>query len=221
MSSSYIPAKDSQFAVWLLNFSTLLSASPGTYGLVSADATAVASVQSAWQTAYNAATDGSTRGPATISAKNVARVNALAVVRPYAQQIANNAGVDVNDKLAIGVNTRQNPGTPVPPPSTQPILSLIAGTPLNMQFRFRDAGAPAASRAKPADAAALQLFGVTSATVISDPSTLPLIGTFTKVPVNIAWDSADQGKTAYIAARWINRKGQPGPFCAIQAIVVM
>jgi hypothetical protein len=220
MANPYIPNRDPDFDDWLLNFSTLLTASPATYGLIAADAVNVAAAYTSWHTAFLAAIAGPTRGPMSIAAKDTARVATLGVVRPYAQLISLNAGVMVEDKIAIGVNARTNTPTPIPAPTTYPVLSVIGITYLQTTLRYRNDGAPETSRAKPANVMQIQIFGATSTTVISDPSALPLKSTGTKVPLVLGWDSSEVGKTAYLSGRWINRNGLVGPFSPIMPVVV-
>lgn len=220
MSSSYIPAKDSQYQVWLLNFSTLITASPGTYGLLAADATTIAAAYTAWNTAYLAATNGTTRGPTTIQAKNVQRINSQATARPYSQQIANNAGVSSANKVALGINPRTNPPSPVPAPTTNPVLTISSAIAFGHIVRFRDSLASPSVKAKPAGAIGLQLFASTSATPITDPTLLEFNSVQTKSPFTITWGSGDVGKTAYYAARWVTRRGLVGPWSAIAPFTV-
>jgi len=219
-SSNYIPAKDADFQSWLLNFSTLLTASPTTYGLVAGDATAVAAQYTAWHAAYLLATDPGTRTSVTVAAKDVARANATAVVRPLAVEISRNAGVLAADKVDIGVNPNTSTPTPVPAPTTVPVLSVDAYGFLTMDLRYRDESAPATSRAEAVNAIQIEVVGTTSATVVSDPATLPRIGVYTKVPVRINWSSGQRGETAYISARWVTRTGLVGPWAAIITPVV-
>src|SRR3954467_6589768 len=99
---TYIPQTDSGLDVWASNFSTLLTAAPTTYGLTSGNATTVASVYTTWHAAYLAAADKPSRTPIKVQAKNTAKTNLLAIVRPFAQQIRANASVTDENKVAIG-----------------------------------------------------------------------------------------------------------------------
>lgn len=219
MPAPYIPNRDGDFDTWLANFSTLLTASPATYGLTGTDATNVAGVQSTWHTAYLAATSGSTRGPMTIAAKNTARANALIVVRPLATLIAANQGVSNDDKTAIGVTVRKVTPTPIPTPITSPILNVIAATPLQHTVRASDQNSPDL-RAKPFGAMQLQLFCTVSATAIVDPNVLLFKGVYTKQPMGVNFSSGDAGNTAYYAGRWVTRTGLTGPWSQIVAFTV-
>ena len=79
-NAPYIPAKDALFAAWLLNFSTLLTASPVTYGLTAPDAVTVAGVNGTFQAAYATATNPATRTSGAVAATDVARLDAEAIV---------------------------------------------------------------------------------------------------------------------------------------------
>lgn len=220
MPVPYIPTRDADLADWAANFSTKASAAPGTYGLIAADATAIAAAVATFQTAFMVAIAPATRTPVSVAAKDVAKIGMLDVVRPYAVQISMNAGVLPSDKIAIGVNPRTSGLTPVTAPTSAPVLSLIGATFLQHLLRYRDESAPSTSRAKPTNVTQLQLFGAVSATVVSDPSTLPLLGVFTKVPVTVTWDASARAKTAYYAARWQTRTGLVGPWSDVVPIVV-
>lgn len=221
MSAPYIPPRDADLDVWLANFSTLITAGPATYGLVSGDATTIAAAVLAWHTAFLAATGGSTRGPMTISAKDDQKVLVLAVARPYAQQVANNAAVAVDDKIALRLNPRTTTPTPVPTPVTQPVILLAGGMPLQHELRYRDATSIPSVKAKPAGAVQLLVYAAPSATLITDPAVLPFVQPATKSPLIVSWDSSERGKTVYYAGRWMTRTGLLGPWSTITHAVLM
>lgn len=211
----YIPPKDADLATWSLNFATLIVASPGTYGLTSGDASAINSIDTAFQAAYTIATSNSTRTPATVSAKDSAKVNLLATIRPYAQTIANNAGVSTGNKIALGINPRTSTPTPITVPTTHPVLSIVSAPPLQHIIRYRDETASPSVKSKPYGVIAVQLFATPSATAITDPAELAFIGVFTKSPALVSYASGDKGKQSYMAARWSTRTGLVGPWSPI------
>ena len=72
----YIPSSDGPALDWMQNFSALITAAPATYGLVAADATAIAAAVSAFDTALTAAIDPATRTKVTVITKNENRAAA-------------------------------------------------------------------------------------------------------------------------------------------------
>lgn len=220
MPAPYIPPKDADFQSWFLNFKTLIAASPATYGLVAADATTITGQYNLWNAAFALAIAGTTRGPFTIANKDAAKITALATIRPYAQQIANNAGVTSGNKIALGLNPRTNTPEPVAAPLTAPVLLFVGNSPLQTWLRYRDSLALPTSRAKPSGAIQCNIFAVESATPVVDPTTIPYFGSFTKVPVILDWPADLQGLTVWIAAQWVTRTGLQGPFGPIISVIV-
>jgi hypothetical protein len=216
----YIPVKNAGFVAWLANFATLLAASPATYGLSAGDATAVTGQNTAVAAAYALITSPSTKTAATVSAFNTTKVNANDIVRPYAQLISKNAGVTSANKTAIGVNPLTSVPTPITAPTTAPALTCVSTSPSGTIIRYRDATASPSVKSKPFGVVQIQLFGMTSATVVTDPTTLPLLGSYTKSPLTQALGSGAAGKIAYFAGRWITKKGLVGPFSPIIPYVV-
>lgn len=212
---NYIPSTDTDLANWADNFNTLLTASPPTYGLVAGDATAVNTVVVGYLDAYAASIAPTTRTPVTISAKDDAKILMLATVRPFAQNISLNQGIISSDKIAIGVNPRTNTSTKIPIPTTYPVLTIPTALNLGHVLRYRDQLSEPTVKAKPFGATALQLFATASATVIADQTLLAYNANLTKSPATVLWEAGDVGKTAYYAARWVNEKGQQGPWSAI------
>ncbi len=225
MQAPYIPATDSGFDSWLTNFSTLLTGSPTTYGLVSGDAVIVAGVTATWSTAYAAATNPSTRTSVTIAAKDSARNAATATVRPYATQISRNAGVTNDDKTAIGVNLPNPARTPVPPPSTQPVLSLVSATHNQQTIAYRDTSTPT-SKAKPPGAISVEIWQAIAIAPITDTGFAKPLTLATKSPFNVGTLSGDAGKTATYFGRWTTRSGpggqnQVGPWSAPLSVTIV
>lgn len=221
MASSYIPTQEAALDPWILNFSTLLTASPATYGATASDAAAIAGVYATWHAAFLLVTNPATRTKPAVASKNAAKASMLASVRPLAQAIAGNPGVTNANKEALGLNLHGATGpTPIPAPSTSPILAIIAATPGDMTLRYSDQNTPD-KRAKPAGVKALELHAATSVTVLSDPDSIPYIGVATKQPYALNWASSEKGKTAYIVGRWITGTGLVGPWSSIINYIVV
>lgn len=216
----YIPAKNANFVGWLNNFSSLITASPSTYGLLAADATTIASQATAIAAAYALISSPSTKTAATVSAFNTGKVNALAIIRPYAVTISLNAGVSPSAKTAVGVNPRTSVPLPITAPTTAPALTLVATSSAGTIIRYRDATSSPSVKAKPYGVTQLQLYAMISATPVTDPTALAFAELVTKSPLTFAFGSTAAGKTAYFAARWSTRKGLVGPWSSIVSMTV-
>lgn len=219
MAAPYIPPKDSDFLAWITNFNTLITAAPATYGLVAADATAIDAVTDPYVTAQGVVDNPATKTVTTVATKNNTKQAALAVVRVYAQQIAHNAGVADADKLALGLNLPNTSPSPIPAPTSSPLLTIIGATPGQLTIRFADSNTPD-KRSKPQGATQMQLFVQTATTVGTDPADASFYAAVTKQPFAVNFDPGDAGKMATMWARWQTRTGLTGPFSLAASFVI-
>lgn len=211
MGSSYIPSREADLDTWLANFKTLIAATPTAYGLVAADGTAITTAYTSWHTAYLAAVNPTTRTPATVSTKNAQKASVLALVRGYAATIRANMAVSDALKIGLGLRVHDNMPTPVPAPSTYPMLAL-AGLGVGLQsLRASDQYTPS-KRAKPVGTAGMLLFRAVAAAPVTDPAQCDFLAFASKTEFQANFDSADNGKVATYFARWTNSKGEVGPW---------
>lgn len=224
MAAPYIPPTDAGFDSWLANFNNLLTASPSTYGLTAPAAVIVGGVTSTWAAAYALAIAPATRTSVTVAAKDAARVNAEAIVRPYAISISNNPAVANGDKTAIGVTVKITVPTPVPAPTDAPELGVQSSIPLLQTLTYKQPGS--AGKYKPPGVTGMEVWRSVGTVPAVDPAQAGYVSTVTKSPFRQAFYAPDQGKVATYFARWVTRSGpggvaQPGPFSAPLVVTVM
>lgn len=225
MQPPYLPAPDAAFDAWATNFATLITAVPATYGLVAGDAVAINAVVTPWHAAYIAAINPVTRTSVTIAAKDAARTAAEPVLRGYATTISRNPAVSNDDKTAVGVNLPNSARTPVPPPVTQPALTLDGVNHNTQQLSYRDTTTPT-TKAKPPGAIGLELRQTIAVGPAVDPNAATPYGVITKSPVVIGTSNGDVGKIATYWGRWTTRSGpgglaQVGPWSAPLSVAVV
>lgn len=225
MQAPYLPSKDADFDAWTVNFSTLITASPVTYGLVTGDATAIAAAKTSWHAAYLLASNPATRTSVTVANKDAERILCTSIVRPYAVTISRDPSVDNGDKTAVGVNLPNTARTPVPPPSTVPGLALVSAIHFLHTLAYKDTSTPT-TKAKPPGAIGMELQTLVAVTAGADPSTGRSWGIVTKSPFSIGWTSGDVGKIATYWGRWVTRSGpsgiaQVGPWSAPLSITIV
>jgi hypothetical protein len=211
MAADFIPSPDAQALDFMQTFASGIAASPATFNLVAADATAISNAVNLFATTYTAAINPATRTPVTVESKDQARSAAEAVVRQYAAQVKVDAGVTDANKISIGVRPVNPARTPIPAPATSPLLNIVEVTPGVQHLRFADSATPD-SRAKPFGAAALQLFVAVGTAPATDPAAADFRGAYTRNPVEIPFAAADDGKVATYFARWASAKGDVGPW---------
>ena len=222
---SYIPAPDADLDNWANNFATLLTADPVQYGEDAASALVVQTAYDSWSAAYQLAIDPSTRTPATVADKDAERVSLEATVRPVALRINARSSVTNIQRAALGITIRKTTKTPVPPPTTAPVVTLRSQIPGLAEVQIRDETTPT-SKAKPLGVIGVDIHVHVGATPPASADAAPLAKTTGKTPNTLAFTGEQSGQNAYVYARWTTRSGpggtaQKGPWSVLTQFVVM
>lgn len=145
----YLPSTDADLDNWATNFSALITAAPGDYGLAAPDAVAIAAVRLTFNAALTAALDPVTRTPVTIAAKDSAKFAMLAVVRPFATQIASNAAVSNPDKTAVGVTVKVLTRTRASVVGVAVVITQDSISPTCWMIRYQNPATPTSKKLPP------------------------------------------------------------------------
>ena len=120
----YIPNRDADLVAWGLNYTDRITATPMAYGLQAADALILQTNYDEFVTAYNLAVNPPTRTIVTVAAKDEERAGFVSLARAYANIIQANEGVTPEQIAELGLTVRDTTPTPIPTPTTQPVLAL-------------------------------------------------------------------------------------------------
>ena len=210
-AAEYVPAEDLPALEFLLNFSGLITARPGAYGVGVPDAQNIARVVGLYADALAVLRQPSGKNKVSVSLKNQSKADAIQLVRSYAMRIKMDDGVSDQDKLDVGVRPVNPHRTPVPPPETAPDVSIVAAVKGSQTVGWRDAMNPAA-RGKPWGVRAMELFVAVADAPVSDPSVARYVQGYGRGPVGVAFAASDDGKVATYFGRWVSTRGEPGPF---------
>jgi hypothetical protein len=213
MSTPYIPAKDSLLDTWAQNFAATITANPGAYGLAASDATTITAAYTSYHSAYILLTSPATKTPSNVAAKDIAKASSLITFRTYAQIIQNNAGVTNSAKSAAGLTVRSTARTPIPAPTTTPVLNFVSGQPGVANLGYADAASPT-TKAKPFGAIQVEIWYDVPATGSPVLDNAVFLGLETKSPFQFPTPDGAKGKTIGIWARWTTRRGLTGPWSA-------
>lgn len=219
MASSYLPQKLSEFATWFLNFASLITASPTTYGVTAGDAASIQASYDAFAAAYAISTSPTTRSPTTVQDTITARNTSVQIIRAYGRLILANQGVADADKVALGLHIRDAVNTPIPAPLTNPLLTLVGATPGQITAQYRDSAASPGIKAKPFGAAAMQLFVSIGTVAPITPGATPFQKLVTKSPFFVDTSGGTPGQTAFIYGRWVTARGLVGPWSPLATMV--
>lgn len=210
----YIPSADAEFDSWLANFVTYASANLADLGLAAADLTPVTNAQTAWNAAFPAHTSAQAAAQAARQAKDAARSDVETAVRPLVRRLQASADVDDAERAALGITVPDTTPTPVGPPTTRPVVKVDSRQRLQHTIHFADEATPT-RKAKPAGVAGAEIW-VKLAPVAdpppADPAALTFIALDTRTPYVLDFDGPDGGQNAHYMLRWVNTKGQKGPW---------
>jgi hypothetical protein len=211
VSNSWIPSKDDALDPFVNNFQTLIAGNPTSYALTVTDATAITTSYTSWHAAFLAATNPTTRTRATIATRNLQKTNVMNVVRSYAATIRANHAVTDALKIGLGIHVRDATPTPVPPPSTAPVLSLLNQGIGTQVVHAADETTPN-KRARPAGTIGMVLFRTIADDAAPNPDGTQFVTLLMRPDFTASLDPADNGKTATYFARWSNSRGELGPW---------
>ncbi|HMP07018.1 MAG TPA: hypothetical protein PJ982_11750 [Lacipirellulaceae bacterium] len=215
----YIPAKDADLDAWALNFSTLITAAPTAYGLVSGQATTFATLRTAFTNSLLLATDPPTRTPVTVAAKDTARALLVTNARQLAAIVQGFPAITPTQLAALGLTVRQTIPTPIPAPVTQPVLSIIGNAGQVVTFNYHDSTTPLA-RAKPYGVIGVQVQYKLGATPPSGWGDGVMAATFGRSPYRVVMPPTAVGQIVHFNARYVTRRGLVGPINSTVTTVV-
>jgi hypothetical protein len=207
----YIPRDDADFGIWATTYATRLAASPGTYMMTLAQATAIQALVDDFLVKLAIARDPGTKNQGTVADKNAARFAAEDLCRQYAILIKQNAGITDADKIYVGVRPVNPDREPIQCPQTPPLLNILGNLPGQQTVVYADTATPD-SKAKPFGASELQLFMAVGTTESAPLSEAAFLGKFTRNPIQVDFTEAQDGKIATFYGRWASVRGETGPF---------
>lgn len=236
MPHDYIPRPDGDFSAWANHYVEAVHKFWQDQGLDVTDLKPLDDALELWNTDYAAHVAAQAKAEAAAAAKRQARhgiVGGTGVppvsapgLEPEARRIA--AFIQTYptttdaDRATIGIRVREDTARRAVPPTTRPLARVESGNRLTHTLRFTDESTPT-RKAKPK--------GVQGAEVwlaLADPNAPapPLGGSYKFLSIssrgNLQTDfsSADAGKTAYYALRWVSTRGEKGPWSEVCAATV-
>ena len=211
MAHSWIPITDGPLDTFANNFQTLIAATPTAYGLVSSDATALTAAYASWHAAFLAAVNPTPPTTATIATKNIQKANVMSVIRGYGATIRANRAISDALKIGLGLHIRDTVPTPIPPPSTYPLLTIGSFNLGTLELHAADQETPD-KKARPVGTSGMLLFSIIAPAPATDPTGLEFNAFLTRPTFHSTFTTEQSGQTVTYFARWTNGKGELGPW---------
>jgi hypothetical protein len=143
-------------------------------------------------------------------------------VRPVTNFVQGYPKTTNADRAEMGITVRDTSPTPAPAPSSRPLALVESGQRLTHQLRLVDESTPT-RRARPKGVLGAEVWvklvepGEPAPT---DPAALSFLTMATKPTIRADFRAGDGGKTAVYMARWVNTRGEKGPWSEITTATV-
>lgn len=211
MPTNFPPAREADLVTFTQNFAAKITATPTTYALVAAQATAYTTLSTAFISAYNVAQADATRSPMNVNLKNTAKHNLLVNLRMLCK-IVQNAPTTTNAmRLDLGIPQRGTTPTPIPAPSLAPGLVVTQSVNRTVSVRLFDPANPKKT-AKPAGVTGVTAFSYVGAAAPSDINLWKFEGNSSLMKFDVAFASTvPSGATVWLTAFFFNNRKQSGP----------
>jgi hypothetical protein len=206
----YIPRTDADFNSWLTNFLMQLNAQQTSLGVSAAELSALQAAQGNWDNAYDAHQQMQMSAASTSQSKQAARESLEDMVRATVQRIQTLPTLQDSTRALLGITVRATTRTPAPAPTTRPVAQVDTSQRLRHTIIFTDETTPN-SRAKPGGARGCEIH-VKIGDTPAGPSDLNFLALDTASPYVAVYDDADAGKVAHYMLRWVNSRGDQGPW---------
>ncbi len=209
----YVPAGDGEFNDWVEQLSTFLAANAGPLGVTAAQATEITNAVGAWGSAYNNARQLQQAAETAVNTKNDQREALLVLIRPLMRFIQNRPQTTDAQRQGLGITVPDRSRSRVSAPESRPLVQIDASQRLAHTLVLRDEGSPA--RGKPEGAEAAEVWcSLTDVNVAppADPTQCQLVAVSRRNVVKLDFTGAEAGKNAHYMVRWVNSRGEKGPW---------
>ena len=220
-NSDYVPGSDAEFDIWQECLVDNAEQNKTLWGISEDGLTKVKSLQTNWVSAFSKASNKQNRTAANVTAKDDARYDYEKAIRPFvAQWLSNNEKVTDSDRTRMGLTVKTGTRTLTPAPTTSPVGTIDFSVRLQHTIRYYDE-ASAHSNAKPAGVHGCEIYMKVDGDAPKDASELTYVATCTAAPYTVKFDGSKSGKTVYYWLRWVNTRGECGPWSVTLSAMVV
>jgi len=218
--ADYIPQNDAEFNLWQANMVEIIASNLENWVIPTDDLNSLTGLQEGWAVAFAKASNKQNRTSADVQAKDDAREPYVKALRSFvAQWLASNSKVTNSDRERMGLTVKSGTRTPVPVPITLPVGTVDFSIRLQHTISYSDEATPR-SKAKPAGVHGCEIWMKIDGNAPVDASELSYVATDTSSPYTTTFEGRYAGRIVYYWLRWVNTRGERGPWSStISAIV--
>ena len=172
-----------------------------------------------WNDAYSVSLDPGKRTTVTVREKIDAREDYEALLRPFIQgRLMHNPKVTDADRRNMNLPVYDRTPTPAAPPSTCPALDIDFSQRARHILYVRDSELKGAGR--PAHVVGFEIWRHVGGTTMPDFNEMRLVEQAPRSPHTLDYDFSERYHAAWYALRWVNTRGEKGPWSEIISAVI-
>jgi hypothetical protein len=228
-TSNYIPRPDGDFSAWAQHYYDAVEKWWSVNGFDDSELKPLKEALSAWIASYAAHVTAQQKAEGARQAKDVARAALEKEVRPITNFVQGYPKTTNADRAEMGITVRDTSKTPSPTPTSAPVVQVESGQRLTHRLKFTDAAAPT-RRGKPPGTIGAEVWLALTPTGQPAPPLNPpgaggggsykFLSVSSRGNLQTDFPSAEAGKTAYYALRWVSTRGEKGPWSEVAAATV-
>ena len=207
----FIPTGDEDFNVFINTFVSYVTAHAINLGVPPATATALSNALLVWTDSLAAHDTAQIAATSARTTKDSARDALTIITRTTARSIQANPTVTDEVRALMGLQIHDDARTRPPVPTTKPVGQIDTSQRLQHTIHWRDESMPN-SKVKPIGVRGAEIWVFIGPTPPSDPAQVKFVALDTTSPYLLVHEPADVGKLAHYLLRWMNTRGEPGPW---------
>ena len=221
MSEQRIPRADGGFAAYADHYYVAVKQFYFVQGLDPGGLIDLKKALDAWNAAYPKHVAAQNAAEAARQTKDAAKRALEGQIRPVTAFVQGFPRTTGADRAAIGITIKDTGGTPVPPPTSRPLLLVESGSRLTHRLRIcgRRADHGPASLATKA-ARPRGTLGAEVYVALVEPRQAPpadlaaykFVRTVTRGSAEVTFEMEQGGQSAAYLVRWVSATGEPGPW---------
>ena len=218
-SKDYIPRKDAGFHAMQEAIYAQVALHAAEWLIPEQSIAAFSDERRRWNNAYSISINPAKRTPAAVQEKTDARRDYEAVLRPFIQgQLMRNLKVTDSDRRDMGLPVYDRTPTPVALPGTRPELEIDFSQIARHILRVRDSESKGSGR--PLHVIGFEIWRRVGGSGSPTYEEMQLVELATRSPHTLKYATTERSHTAWYALRWINTRGEKGPWSEIVSAVI-
>src|SRR5688500_6125849 len=212
MASEFPPPREAEFVPFSENFKAKITASPVTFSLTAAQASAYGTLHDDFIDKWNVCQDPTTKTKQAVELKDQAK-NALIGNLRMLVKVVQNAPTTTNVmRIELNIPERDPEPTPVPPPALPPLLEVVSVFGRDIRIRLKDASGE--RRGRPIACQGAMVYSFVGANPPAGSDGWKMEGLVTRRTIIVAMsESVAPGSKVWLTASLYTERGLTGPAC--------